>query len=96
MSGPRFAPGDRVTVVRRYPRHHHRAPDYIKGRTGVVERICGTFGNPETLGHGGDGKPDQPLYRVRFTMGHLWGTRAEVAADTVEVEVYENWLEQAS
>ena len=52
-------------------------------------------GNPETLAHGGDGLPAQPLYRVRFAARALWGTRAEDEADTVEVEVYEHWLEAA-
>jgi len=96
MSQPRFEPGERVSVARRYPHHHHRAPDYIKGRTGVIERLCGTFGNPETLAHHGDGKPAQPLYRVRFDMQHLWGPRAEQPNDTIEVEIYEHWLEPAS
>ena len=95
MSQPRFEPGERVSVARRYPHHHHRAPDYIKGRTGVIERLCGTFGNPETLAHHGDGKPAQPLYRVRFTMDHLWAARAETADDTIEVELYQHWLEAA-
>ncbi|MBT7648645.1 MAG: nitrile hydratase subunit beta, partial [Rhodospirillaceae bacterium] len=58
MSQSRFQPGERVSVIRRYPHHHHRAPDYIKGRTGVIERLCGIFGNPETLAHHGDGRLD--------------------------------------
>lgn len=92
----RFAPGDRVAVADRTPPCHHRAPGYIKGHVGVVERVCGSFRNPETLAHGGDGLPPRPLYRVRFTAADLWGPRAERAGDTVEVEVYEHWLEQAT
>lgn len=95
MSGPRFAPGTRVTVATRHPACHHRVPAYIKGHAGTVERLCGVFGNPETLAHGGDGLPAQPLYRVRFAARALWGARAERDADTVEVEVYEHWLEAA-
>jgi hypothetical protein len=93
MTAQKFQPGDRVRVAERFPRHHHRVPTYIKGRSGTVERLCGAFGNPETLAHHGDGKPEQPLYRVRFTMDHLWGARAETGGDTVEVEIYEHWLE---
>ncbi len=96
MSEPRFAPGARVTVATRRPACHHRAPAYIKGRTGMVERLCGTFGNPETLAHGGDGTPCQPLYRVAFAAAELWGARAERGDDRIEVEVYEHWLEAAS
>lgn len=95
MSTPRFEAGARVTVATRHPACHHRAPAYIKGRTGTVERLCGIFGNPETLAHGGDGRPPQPLYRVRFAARELWGERAERDADSVEVEIYEHWLEAA-
>lgn len=91
----RFAPGDRVAVADRTPPHHHRAPAYIKGRTGTVERVCGSFRNPETLAYGGDGLPLRPLYRVRFAAEQLWGARAERPGDTVDVEVYEHWLEAA-
>jgi hypothetical protein len=95
MSDVKFQPGDQVVVAERLPRHHHRVPTYVKGRRGVVERLCGVFGNPETLAHQGDGKPEQPLYRVRFTMDHLWAARAETADDTIEVELYQHWLEAA-
>lgn len=61
----------------------------------MVERLCGVFGDPEALDHEGDGKPEQPLYRVRFTMDHLWAGRAETADDTIEVEIYQHWLEAA-
>ena len=38
----RFKPGDKVHVVERYPaKGHFRTPFYIRGKTGVVERICG-------------------------------------------------------
>ena len=95
MSTARFAAGDRVRVATRHPACHHRVPAYIKGRAGSVERLCGVFGNPETLAHGGDGQPAQPLYRVRFTARELWGGRAESGSDHIEVEVYEHWLEAA-
>lgn len=91
----RFAPGDAVRVAERWPDRHHRAPGYVKGRRGAVERLCGTFGDPESLAHGGDGSPRQPLYRVRFPARELWGARAEREGDVVEVEIYEHWLEPA-
>lgn len=96
MNSPRFAPGARVRVATRHPRCHHRVPAYIKGHAGSIERLCGVFGNPESLAHGGDGLPAQPLYRVRFAARELWGARAERDGDTIEVEVHEHWLEAAS
>ena len=95
MNTPRFAPGERVAVAARHPGCHHRVPAYAKGRTGEIERLCGVFGNPESLAHGGDGRPAQPLYRVRFRADHLWGGRAERPGDTVEIEIYQHWLEPA-
>eukprot|EP01047_Picozoa_sp_COSAG01_P006282 COSAG01_NODE_227_length_21107_cov_85.615099_12_plen_200_part_00 len=38
----------------------------------------------------------QPLYRVRFRQGDLWGTtEAPVVQDSVDVEIYQHWLEPA-
>lgn len=98
---PRFQPGERVRVRAAFPPgvgpdRHYRTPMYCHGKSGVVERICGTFGNPETLAYGGDGKPDRPLYRVRFTQRELWRNGAERGDDTVEIEIFEHWLEAAS
>ena len=95
MSAPRFATGARVTVATRHPRCHHRVPAYVKGHSGTVERLCGVFGNPETLAHGGDGQPARPLYRVRFDARDLFGARSEREGDTVDLELYEHWLEAA-
>ncbi len=95
MSG-RFATGDRVTVRRLDPPGHMRAPIYIRGHTGVVERVCGSFRNPETLAYGGDGLPKQPLYRVRFAQAEVWPGYDGAATDSVDVEIYEHWLDGAS
>jgi hypothetical protein len=38
----------------------------------------------------------QPLYRVRFRQGDLWGTtEAPAEQDSVDVEIYQHWLEPA-
>tara|TARA_A100001037_G_scaffold297276_2_gene319055 strand:- start:634 stop:918 length:285 start_codon:yes stop_codon:yes gene_type:complete len=92
----RFAPGERVLVRRAYPPGHIRTPWYIRGKTGVVERICGEFGNPEELAYGRDGTPKQPLYRVRFLQKEVWDDYAENPNDTVDIEIYEHWLEPAA
>ncbi|HEX5092954.1 MAG TPA: SH3-like domain-containing protein, partial [Burkholderiales bacterium] len=66
MVDARFRPGDRVKVRKAAPLGHLRTPFYIRGCSGVVERICGAFPNPEELAQQRDGLPAQPLYRVRF------------------------------
>ena len=45
---------------------------YIQGRVGVVDALCGVYTNPESLAHGGDGLPRQPLYRIRLRQTDLW------------------------
>lgn len=92
----RFTPGDNVLVRRAFPPGHIRTPWYIRGKTGVIERICGEFGNPEELAFGRDGNPKQPLYRVRFMQIEVWQDYAENPDDTVDIEIYEHWLEPAA
>ena len=92
---PRFKPGEAVTVRRAYPPGHLRTPHYVRGKAGVVERICGSFANPEELAFGRDGLPALPLYRVRFVQRQIWSDYAGAAGDTVDIEIYEHWLEPA-
>lgn len=91
----RFRPGDPVTVRAAAPPGHIRTPHYIRGKAGVVERICGSFANPEELAYGRDGLPAQPLYRVRFAQAQVWPDYVGAADDTVDIEIYEHWLEPA-
>ena len=95
----RFTTGDRVTVrdleAEEGLRGHMRAPVYCRGMTGEIERLCGTFGNPETLAYGGDGQPAQPLYRVRFQQSQLWPDYTGPTRDSIEIEVYQHWLKAA-
>ena len=91
----RFKPGQRVRVRRAYPPGHIRIPWYIRGHAGVVERLCGAYPNPEELAYARSGLPDQPLYRVRFAQLELWPDYTGRAADTVDVEIYQHWLEPA-
>ena len=92
---PCFSPGDRVRVREAYPLGHIRTPFYIRGRAGVVERLCGSFGNPEELAQQRSGEPKQPLYRVRFRQQDVWPGYEGAAADVVEVEIFQHWLEPA-
>ena len=91
----RFRPGERVRVLEAAPLGHVRTPWYVRGRVGVIERVCGVFGNPEELAYARSGEPRKPLYRVRFAQREVWPDYAEGAADVVEVEIFQHWLERA-
>lgn len=90
---PAFAPRAAVRVRLGRGPGHIRTPWYLRGRVGVIERICGAFANPEELAYGRDGLPAVPLYRVRFAMAELWGEDA--GHDTLDAEIFEHWLEPA-
>ncbi len=91
----RFAPGDTVAVRRAEPPGHIRTPFYIRGKQGVVERICGAFANPEELAFGRDGLPARPLYRVRFRQAEVWPDYRGGGDDSIDIEIYEHWLDPA-
>jgi hypothetical protein len=91
----RFGVGERVRVRSAFPPGHVRTPHYIRGKTGVIERVLGPFRNPEERAYGRSGEPAQPLYRVRFLQREVWLDYAGSAADTVDVEIYQHWLEPA-
>ena len=91
----RFNPGERVRVKQCHPPGHRRTPAYIRGKCGVVERVCGCFPNPEELAYGFDGEPKRVLYRVRFLQNDLWSDYTGPSQDVLELEIYEHWLEPA-
>ena len=92
---PAFAPGQRVRVRQVDPPGHIRTPHYIRGRSGVVERFCGYFPNPEEKAYGRSGEPLRALYRVRFVQSQIWDGYTGGALDTVDIDLYEHWLEPA-
>lgn len=88
-----YGPGDRVALKQMIPPGHVRTPWYLRGKTGVIERVLGDTGDPEALAY----RRNAParLYRVRFTMGEVWGDAAERPDDMLDAEIFENWLERA-
>lgn len=90
----RFAPGDRVRVRSAHPPGHVRTPWYVRGKPGVVARVLGEYPNPEELAYGRDGLPALPLYEVRFDQRDLWPGYAGAVRDTLDVDVYEHWLDE--
>jgi len=90
---PRFRAGDPVAVHVAYPLGHVRTPTYIRGKSGVVERLCGVYANPEERAYARSGRPKQPLYRVRFLQTDVWRGYCGQSTDAIEVEIYQHWLE---
>lgn len=97
---PRFSMGKRVRVKTIAPIGHCRTPAYIRGASGVVERLCGHFHDPQELAYGRRDGLKVALYRVRFALSELWpdeGAAPDAAyfarEDTLDVELYESWLE---
>ena len=91
----RYKVGEKVRVMKAYPPGHIRTPFYIRGKTGVIERICGQYRNPEELAFGRYGGATKVLYRVRFPQTHVWPDYRGSPADKVEVEIFDHWLEPA-
>ena len=75
------------------PSGHHRTPWYVKGKTGRVLVLYGTFPNPETRAYGGSGLPEQPLYRIEFDQGDIWDGYSGLSGDKICVDVFEHWLQ---
>ena len=92
---PRFGIGDKVAVRFAEPPGHIRTPYYIRGKAGIVERICGAFANPEELAYGRSGRPEEALYRVRFKLPEVWPDYEGLPHDSVDIEIYEHWLNEA-
>jgi nitrile hydratase beta subunit len=89
----RFKPGDRVRARNINPTTHTRLPRYVRGHTGVVERIQGCHVFPDTAAIG-KGEHPQWLYTVCFDARELWGDDADPTV-TVSVEAFEPYLESA-
>ena len=96
VTARRFADGARVRVRKAEAPGHIRTPHYIRGHTGIVERFAGAFKNPEELAYGRSGEPKRGLYRVRFLQREVWPDYAGAAHDTLDIDLYEHWLEPAA
>ena len=90
----RFLPGDRVRVRSTAVDTHHRTPAYVKGKTGKVQAMSGSFYDPEHRAYGDSGLPKRDLYLVAFKMEDLWGKNYPGPhADRLVLDIYEHWLD---
>ncbi len=87
---PGFDIGEVVRVINRNPLGHTRAPRYVRGRQGVIERIHGIMVYPDTNAMG-EGEQPHYCYNVRFSAHELWGDGASTH-DSVYVDLWESYL----
>ena len=89
-----LTPGERVRVREDFPPGHFRTPVYIRGKVGVVTRRFGEFSDPERLALRLDA-PKRTLYEVRFRQADVWPDYQGPEHDSVDIDLYDNWLERA-
>jgi nitrile hydratase subunit beta len=90
-----YPPGQSVRVMNRSPIGHYRVPIYLRGKTGVVEKVLEPMQlDNEREGYGQNGGDKRHYYRVAFPLKELWADYKGPAHDTLHIEVFENWLER--
>jgi nitrile hydratase beta subunit len=87
---PRFEIGSRVRVREWHPRGHTRCPRYVRGKTGTVIRLDGSWSVPDVEAHS-DQRRQEPTYSVRFEAADLWEDGQVAAA--VYVDLWDSYLE---
>lgn len=90
---PRFRPGQRVRARNLNPTGHTRLPRYVRGKTGMIDRVHGVFVFPDTNAHF-LGESPQHVYSVRFEAQELWGGDS-AARDAVYIDLWEEYLSDA-
>ena len=92
---PIFRPGQRVRVLTRFPLGHYRVPLYLRGKTGVVERLVQPAIDNEEEGFGRNAGVHRHYYRIAVPMVDIWADYAGGRQDHLYIEVFETWLENA-
>jgi nitrile hydratase subunit beta len=90
---PRFRPGQHVRARNLNPPGHTRLPRYVRGKTGIIERLHGVFVFPDSNAHF-RGEDPQHLYSVRFEVRELWGDGAGTR-DALYLDLWEGYLDAA-
>jgi nitrile hydratase len=88
----RFGIGDQVRVREWHTPGHTRCPRYIRGKTGVVVRLDGSYSLPDVEAHSG-ARRHEPTYSVRFDAAELWHDGQPGVS--VHADLWESYLEPA-
>ena len=89
----RYKPGDAVCIATRAVAGHCRTPFFLRGKSGIIAEVLDRFRDPERLAYHKPGQPAQVLYKVRFAQTHVWTQYAGPPSDTLDADIYEQWLE---
>nr|WP_294501456.1 SH3-like domain-containing protein [uncultured Rhodopila sp.] len=92
---PVFQPGQQVRVLQRFPLGHYRVPLYLRGRTGIVERLVQPAIDNEEEGFGRNAGVKRHYYRIAVPLSDIWAGYAGSHRDRLYIEVFETWLEAA-
>ena len=92
----KFKIGDQVQIAARFESRHHRVPAYVKGQYGIVKQILSPQGKPELLASQRNTDEQVPVYRVNLKQTELWSNYKGTSQDSLEIEIYEHWLEPIS
>ncbi|GAB5470303.1 MAG: nitrile hydratase subunit beta [Rhodospirillales bacterium] len=90
---PRFSPEQKVRVLNNHPLGHTRAPRYLRGRVGKIERLVGVMQFADTMAAGEEPAP-QHCYTVAFSGEEVWGRDAEPGT-LVLADLWQDYLEPA-
>ena len=92
---PIFRPGQQVRIKQRFPLGHYRVPLYLRGRTGIVERLVQPAIDNEEEGFGLNAGLKRHYYRIAVPMSEIWASYGGGRQDHLYIEVFETWLEAA-
>jgi nitrile hydratase beta subunit len=91
VTEPRFGPGDQVRVREWHPAGHTRCPRYVRGKTGTVVRVDGSYSVPDVEAHG-TARREEPTYSVQFDASELWHDGQPGVS--VHVDLWDSYLER--
>ena len=89
----RFTAGQQVRLRATPTVGHSRVPSYVRGKVATVERVLPEFVIPEDEAWRRIDGRRKPLYRVRLSQHDLWPDYRGALGDSLDLEIFEHWLE---
>lgn len=89
-----FEVGNKIRVSVKFPIGHYRVPHYIRGKQGFIVQKLGRYINPEEESFGHNAGNKLWYYMVSFEQTEIWPDYMGKKSDTLEIEIFENWLEK--
>ena len=89
---PLYSIGQKARVLNNHPTGHTRAPRYVRGKIGIVERDHGVFVFADENAKGQGNRVPQHIYSVNFSAQELWCPSAS-EHDCVLIDLWDGHLE---